>query len=125
MAESNREVTPVMSITAKKGGYLEGKIVKMGREVKIGPNKDWLYYVYELSVADSDLPVQVKKDGKYVDTDINEGDTVSFFATKKLHALLSVFDEGAKVRIVYNGKKDTGQKNPAHDFTVKMVKGGN
>lgn len=116
--------TPSVGLTKKVNGFLKGRIAKMGREVKIGPSKDWLYFVYELNILDTDLPVTVKSDNGYVEANVEEGEVVSIFATKKLHEKLSVFDEGIVVNITYKGKKESGAKNPAHDFDVKLVKEG-
>lgn len=124
MSETMFAPTPSVKLTAKVGGYMVGTIQQMGKQVLIGPNKDWKYFVYEFAIRDTDLPVTVEKvkgSKKYEEIEPNEGDTISIFATPALNKMLAVFDVGLTVRITYNGKVTAGQKEK-HDFTVKFEK---
>lgn len=126
MSETTFAPTPSVKLTAKVGGYMVGKITEMGREVLAGPAKNWKYFVYTFAIKDTDLPVNVEKvkgSKKYDEVEPEDGDTVSIFATKSLHKLLSVFDLGMTVKITYNGTKPASKAglSPAHDFTVKFV----
>jgi hypothetical protein len=114
---------PTVDIRAKKGGYVTGSIVKMGREVKVGPDKSWIYYVYELAIEDTNLPTTLRnKVGKYVDVNVLEGDVVAVWANKGLHKMLSVFDVGVSVTIKNDGKTDIGDGKHRNDYSVKMNK---
>jgi hypothetical protein len=89
---------PTVDIRAKKGGFVTGTLSKMGREVKAGPDKTWIYYVYELTIKDTNLPITLRNEaGEYVEADISEGEAVAVWANKGLHKMLSAFDIGVSL----------------------------
>jgi hypothetical protein len=116
---------PTVDIRAKKGGFVTGTLSKMGREVKAGPDKTWIYYVYELTIKDTNLPITLRNEaGEYVEADISEGEAVAVWANKGLHKMLSAFDIGVSVTITNDGKTDIGDGKHRNDYSVKMNKAG-
>ncbi len=113
------EKTPIVSISAGPGIKFTGKMLTLGREVKVGLGVKW---VYDFEIHDTNAPTIIKNDkGGFDEVEVGEFQKVSIFATKLLHGKLSNAKIGEVIEIEYTGKERGKKGQSYHNFIVSVV----
>lgn len=109
----------VINVKDKINQYFIGTLTSEAKEVKMRKGKG---YVYEFKLEDTDMPTQMKnEDGEYVETPVEEGDTVSVFAPTVLRLALNRSSVGKRIKFVYLGKEEGKGSNDYHNYDVEEL----
>ena len=111
---SGLEPTPFASVRDKEGTVFVGTLVGGPREVKLKKGKG---YVYDFKAEGGNAPIQIKRDGKIENVNVDKGGLVVVFAPTVLHNALMKATAGMRLQITYLGFPD----EKYHNFDVEVL----
>lgn len=124
-ASQTFEPTPVVQVRGEKGqvfkGILKGHKERDSQYVdeEGNPRKQ---HIYEFSVLDSTMDIQVKEGKDYKSVDVQQGDTVAIFAPSRLNNALKQAKVEETIEITYLGLgKASGRGGRAHEYKVVVL----